>query len=143
MPDEGIRGSAAFLDLSSRVQASTTVVGSPALAAETIIASLTIPLDLAIVTGILVMGWAAYTLGTSAASCQLRLRRTNVAGTVVGNTGAQTGGHSTAGQLVSDDVNGFDTGATLPNQVYVMTLQVASGAAASTVSSVFLAAMVV
>ena len=132
-----------FFDLSQRLQATTTVVASPAAAAETIIASLTIADDLIIVKGILLSGWAAYTVGTSGTAVQLRIRQTNVSGTVVGNTGALTGSQHGAAILSADDVNGFDTTpVTLPGGIYVLTMQVTAGAAASTVSAVWLAALV-
>lgn len=139
---DGISASARNLDLTGRLVTSSTVVASPSAASETIIASVTIPSGLSVVSGVLVMGWAAYTLGTSAASCQLRIRQTGTSGTAVGNTGAMTGGHNSAGLLVSDDVNGFDT-TPADAQVYKLTLTVASAAAASTVSSVLLVALVV
>ena len=141
MPD-GINVTARTIDLSGRLVASVTVVGSPSAAAETIIGSVTIPSSLAVVSGVILNGWAAYTLGTSAASARLRIRQTNVSGTVVADTGAMTGGHNTAGQLVADDVNGFDT-SPADAQVYKLTLTVASAAAASTVSAVYLVATVV
>jgi hypothetical protein len=40
-------------------------------------------------------------------------------------------------------VAGFDTGPTLPGQVYVATLTITAGAAASTVSGLYLRALVV
>jgi hypothetical protein len=131
------------VDLSARFKLSTAVVGSPAAGAETIICQVAIPNDLAVATGIILNGWAAYTIGASGVSCQLRVRQTNVAGAIIANTGVQTGGHSTAGQLVSDDVNGIDASPVLPGQVYVLTLQVGSGAGVSTVSATYLQATVV
>jgi hypothetical protein len=142
MPTDMIQQSARALDLSPRFVQSTVIVASPAAAAETIIAQVAIPGNLTIVSGVLVLGWAAYTIGATGVSCQLRLRQTNVAGTVVSDSGAQTGGHNTAGQLVSDDINGFDT-APPAGGVYVMTLQVASGSGASTVTRALIACMAV
>lgn len=130
------------IDLSQRFAATTTVVASPALAAETIIASLTLNTDELIVSGIMLRGFAAFTVGTSGTATTLRIRRTNVAGTVVATTGALTGGVA-AGNLVADTIIGFDTGAASTGQVYVLTLQVTAGAAASTVSAVELDATVV
>lgn len=137
-----IQQSAAALDLSPRVQTTKTVVGSPAANAETIIASLTLAGDLAVVSGIEVLGWAAYTVGTSGTATTLRLRQTNASGTVVATTGALTGGIAAAA-LVAQDIDGFDAAPTMPGQVYVMTLQVTAGAAISTVSAVYLRAMIV
>lgn len=133
---------AAGLDLSARAAATTTVVGSPALAAETIIASLTLDTDKTIVSGILLRGFAAFTVGTSGTAVTLRIRRTNVSGTVVSTTGALTGGIAAAA-LVAETILGFDTGAALTGQVYVLTLQVTAGAAVSTVSAVELDALIV
>ena len=133
------------VDLSSRVQQTTTVSASPSGASETVVAS-TAAFDksIPIVTGVLLIAEIAYTLGTSAASAQVRIRQGTSAGsgTVVYNSGAQTGGHSTAGQLVADSGGGFDT-APAAGQQYCITLTVASGAAASTVSFVSLTAIAI
>ena len=139
MPDQ-IQGSARGIDLSPRMVATTTVVGSPALAAETIVAQVAIPGNLAVATGVFLNGWVAYTVGTSGTSAQLRLRQTNVAGTVVANSGVLS--NHAAGVLAADDIQGIDT-APVGAQVYVLTLQIAAGAAASAVSAVFLSAFVV
>lgn len=141
MPDQ-IQASARGIDLSGRVVASTTVVGSPALAAETIVGQLTIPSGLTIVSGVIVMGWMAYTIGATGTATQVRLRQTGLAGTIVSDSGAQTGGHNTAGQLVADDINGFDAAPTAAG-VYVMTLQVTGGSGVSTVSRAWLVAIAV
>lgn len=127
-------------DLSARFPVTTTVVASPAAAAETIIASLAIPSfgDVNVMSAVILSGWAAYTVGTAGVSVQLRIRQTNVAGTVVGNSGALT---KTATSLYADDVNGTD--ATPGVATYVLTMQVASATAASTVSAAMLRAVVV
>ena len=130
------------VDLSQRFQQTTAVTGSPAAAAETIIATLNLNTDLAIVAGVQLWGNAAFTVGTSGTAVRLRLRRTNVAGTVVADSGALTGGVAAAA-LLMQDIQGFDTGATSPAFTYVMTLQVTAGAAASTVSAVQLAALII
>lgn len=129
--------SAVGIDLSPRFAISTTVVASPALAAETIIGSVTLPKGLAINLGVLVVAFAAYTVGTSGVSVDLKLRQTNISGTVVGDTGATT---DTAAHLNSRSVWGLDTAAA-DGQVYKLTMQVASGAAASTVSAIMLVAI--
>lgn len=131
------------IDWSQRVQLTTTVVASPALAAETIIAQLTIAIDEQVMTGVDLTGWAAYTVGTSGSAVQFRIRRTNVSGTIVGNSGALTGSQHGAGILSADDCEGFDSGPTLPGQIYCLTMQVTAGAAASTVSAVKLRAIIV
>ena len=141
MPDQ-VQQSARFTDLSPRFVFSSTVVASPSGASETIIASVTIPSGLVVNQGVILNGWAAYTIGATPTSCQLRIRQTSVAGTVKADTGAMTGGHNTAAFLVADDVNGFDT-APADAQIYKLTLTVAGGSSASTVSAVYLAATVV
>jgi hypothetical protein len=143
MPAEPIRQNGANLDLSSRFAFTTAIVGSPALAAETIIASLTLSANIQAVTGVDLTGWAAYTVGTSGTAVQFRLRQTNVAGSVVGNTGTLTGSQHGAAILSTDDCEGFDTAPTLPGQIYVLTMQVTAGAAISTVSAVKLRAIIV
>lgn len=135
-----MRLSAAGVDLSPRVKYSTTVVASPAAASETTICSVTIDANVATPLGILLLGWCAYTVGGSGVSVTLKLRRTDTSGTTVATTGATT---AVAGNLRHGDVIGFDTGPTLPGQVYVLTMTVGSGAAESTVSAVALAALVV
>lgn len=133
----------ARVDLSARMAITTTVVASPAAAAETVIASLTIANfnDLAVVSGIDLTGWAAYTVGTNGTAVQLRIRQTGVAGTLVAATGALTGSQHGAAILSADDCEGFDAGAGVG--VYVLTMQVTAGSAASTVSAVKLRALVI
>ena len=137
MPEPILRN-ALGLDLSKRFVTSNTVVASPALAAETIICQ-TAALDgsLSFAVGCIVQGWAAYTVGTSGTTVRFRIRQTNVSGTVVADTGAMSGSQHGAGILSADDVNGLDA-APAAGQVYVLTMQVANGAAASTVSGTFL-----
>jgi hypothetical protein len=139
---EPIETTAAGLDLSPRILASTTVVSSPTGSEEVIVASVTIPDDLAVSTGVLLRGWVAFTVGSSGVSGQLRIRQTNVTGTAEADTGATTG-QVAAGKLVAMSVEGVDAGPTLPGQVYKLTLQVASGATASAVSAAVLSAVVV
>lgn len=138
-----IRTSSAVVDLSVRFPVTTAVVGSPALAAETIIASLAIPQfgDITVVSGILLQGWAAYTVGTSGTAVTFRIRQTNVAGTIVVSTGALTGSQHGAAILSADDITGYDV--TPGVGVYCLTMQVTAGSAGSTVSAVSLAATVI
>lgn len=133
------RLSARGINLSDRVVASTAVVGSPALAAETIVASVTIPSDLQAFSGVLLIGWAAFTVGTSGASAQLIIRQTGTSGTAVADSGAVT---VAAGDLYGPTIVGFDT-APAAGQVYKLTLTIASGAAESTVSAVGLTAVII
>lgn len=137
MPPIPIRLSADEMDMSPRRFYSTTVAGSPALAAETIVCTLTVAANVAILQSVRLQGWAAFTVGTSGVSAQLRIRQTNVAGTVKADSGAVT---VTAGNLREASVQGDDTASAIPGQVYVLTLQIASGAATSTVSAVYLEA---
>jgi len=143
VPADPIRITSSGVDLSDRFAASTTVVASPAAAAETIIASLTLGANLSTKLGVLLTGWAAYTVGTNGTAVQLKLRQTNVSGTTVAATGALTGSQHGAAILSADDIQGLDTAPVFPGQVYVLTMQVTAGAAASTVSAVFLAAFAI
>jgi len=143
VPADPIRITSSGVDLSDRFAASTTVVASPAAAAETIIASLTLAGNLSVKTGVLLTGWAAYTVGTSGTAVQLRLRQTQVAGTLVAATGALTGSQHGAAILTVDDIQGLDASPVFPGQVYVLTMQVTAGAAISTVSAVFLSAFAI
>jgi hypothetical protein len=138
----GINESADAIDLRPRVVVSTAVVASPAAAAETIIAQTVAIGDVAVLSGVLVSGWAAFTVGTTGTAVRLRLRQTNVAGAIVADTGAVTGGIAAA-NLVAQDVEGFDAAAVSPTQVYVLTLQVTGGSAVSTVSAVKLSGIIV
>jgi len=142
VPPEKIQQSALVLDLSPRFVQSQTVAASPAAAAETTIATITVPANAALATGIQLTGWAAFTVGTNGTACTLKIRRTDTSGTTIASTGATTGG-ITAANLVDMNVQGLDTGATLPGQVYVLTLTVTGGSAASTVSACQLTALVV
>jgi hypothetical protein len=139
MPPLPIKETAAGLDLSPRIARSDTVAASPAAAVETIICTLAIPTDVAVALGVQLFGWAAFTVGASGVSGNLRIRQTNASGTVVSATGATT---VTAANLVERSVQGFD--ASPPSGgVYVLTLTVGSGAAESTVSDVQLLALVI
>ena len=142
MPVEPIHSTLLGVDLTPRVAVTTAITGSPAAASETIIATLNIAnyANIAVLSGVIVEGWAAYTVGTSGASVQFRIRQTNVAGNVVVNSGALTGSQHGAGILSADDIAGFDSGAGVAT--YVLTMTVASGAATSTVSAVFLKATI-
>lgn len=144
MPVEAFAANARGIDLSPRVAQSAVVIASPALAAETVVAtSPALPSNVPIAAGVLVFAQLAYTIGTSGVSCRLRIRQgTGTSGTVIFDTGIMTGGHNTAGQLVSDDVTGFDT-APAAGQQYSVTLTIGSGAAASTVSAAVIIAIAI
>jgi len=142
VPPQPIRYDSIGFDLRNRFQVYTTVDASPALAAETVIATLNLAsfADIAVVSGVLLSGWAAFTVGTAGTAVRLRIRQTNVSGTVKADTGALTGGIA-ATNLVAQDVEGFDSGAGVG--VYVLTLQVTSASAASTVSALKLQATII
>jgi hypothetical protein len=89
-------------------------------------------------SGVQFDAWAAFTVGTSGTAATLRVRQTNVAGTVVANSGALT---VTAANVVQESVMGFD--ATPGVGVYVLTLQITAGAANTTISAVALQAVLV
>lgn len=140
MPTPPIQFSGANLDLSPRFFSTDTVAASPSAATETTIATLTIGSQLAVVSGIVLFGYAAYTVGTSGVSVNLKIRQTNTSGATIKATGATT---AVAANLGSMDLQGFDTSPTLPGQVYVLTMTVGSGAATSTVSAAALYALVI
>ena len=140
MPPQPIRLDSTEIDLHHRFQSYKTVDASPSAGTETVIATLTLADfgDIAIVSGILVRGWAAFTVGTSGVSANLRIRQTDVNGTVIVASGATT---VAATQLKALEVNGFDAA---PGKVsYALTLTIGSGAAASTVSALFLSATLI
>lgn len=130
-------------DQSPRFVASVTVVASPAAAAETIIGSVSLPslLDLPIASGVMLFGWAAYTVGTSGTAVQFRIRQTSVGGTLV--AGADSGAVTAAAtNLREQGVYGFDL-APVAGGIYKLTMQVTNGAASSTVSAVTLIAIAI
>lgn len=127
-----------MIDLTGRVGSSIVVVASPALAAETIIASLLLPAPVPTAQLVLLDGWAAFTIGTTGSAARLRIRQTDVNGTVKADTGALTGGVA-ATNLLAQDVAGHDAS---PVTTYVLTLQVTAATAGSTVSAVRLAAII-
>lgn len=141
-PAEAIRINGLAIDLSGRFVQSTTVAASPALAAETTICTITLPSNAAQASGIQLWGFAAFTVGTTGSAVNLRIRQTSTAGTLISSTGAVTAGVAAAA-LMAKNVQGFDTAGTLPGQVYVLTLQVTGGTAASTVSAAQLTALIV
>ena len=135
-----IRESSSVIDLSARFKAYKTVDASPADATETVIATLTLT-DFggpSVQSRIQLRGWAAFTVGGSGVSANLRIRQTNVSGTVIAATGATT---VTAANLVERTVAGFDAAPGVG--VYVLTLAVGSAVAASTVSALMLEAVIV
>lgn len=135
-----LRLTAAGIDLTSREADDASVDASPADATETVIATVTCDSDVAIVNGVLLIGFAAFTVGTNGTAATFRIRRSTVAGTVVKSTGAET---MTAAQLRSRTIVGLDTGASATGQVYVLTLEVTGATAASTVSAVELVAVMI
>lgn len=138
-----INETAASIDLSPRVFKSTTVAASPADATETTVCTLTCTGDIAVISGVILVGFAAFTVGTSGTAITAKIRRTDTSGTTIVSTGVTNEGVTAATQLGTRNVLGFDTGPTMPGQVYVLTLTVANGAAASTVSAASLIAIVV
>ena len=148
MPVERINANVKTVDMSARVASSNTVVASPATAAEVVVAQITgISPDVPVVSGVFLSGDASLKVGTSGTAVQLRIRTgtTAGAGTVIADTGAITGG-ITAGNLISQDVQGFDTAATggaAPGTTsYCLTVAVTAGAATSTVSQTNLTAII-
>lgn len=140
-----IQVSGAGVDLSPRFSANSTVVGSPATNAETVVASIT-AIGSAVVqgSGVIIWAQAAFTVGTSGTAVTYRIRQGTTAGsgTVLFNSGAVTGGIA-AGNLVVENVNAFDTAATFPGQSYCLTLTITGGAATSTVSAANIACLIV
>lgn len=139
MPD-AIRLASSALDLSQRVGETATVAASPALAAETVIATLTLPTDEVVERGCILIGYAAYLVGAGGTTVTFRIRETNISGNIVGATGAM---NVTAADVRSTTLLGFDSTVGAAGTVYVLTMQVANGAAESTVSAAELVAFIV
>jgi hypothetical protein len=127
------------VDLSGRISQSKAIVASPALAAETTICTVTIGSNPSVLSGIVLLGWVSFTVGTSGVSANLKIRQTGTSGATIVATGVQT---VTAATIVETGCQGFDA-APLAAGVYVLTLTIGSGAAASTVSAVQLLAFTV
>lgn len=130
---------AAQIDLSQRHFYTETVAASPAAAAETTIATLTLSGDLAVAQCVALYGYAAFTAGTNGVGATLKIRQTDTSGTTIKTSGAVT---VVAASLYDRFISGMDEAPGSVNQVYVLTLTVASGSAASTVSAVTFEAIV-
>jgi hypothetical protein len=143
MPLEPITRTVRGDDFTPRFVRTTTVVASPTDNSETIIATITLPDNASPVLGVELIAFAAFTIGTSGSAGNLKIRRTDASGTTIVATGAITAGVWAATQLAELYAAGFDTGPTLPGQVYVATLTITAGAAASTVSALCLRALTV
>lgn len=139
-----IQVTADHVDLLPRVVQTQAVTGSPAAASETIVATLPAFGDLTVTLGVLITGSIAYTVGTSGTATTLKVRRTNVSGTTVWTSGAVT---SAAAALFAPAFSAFDpitvSGFNILGQVYVVTLTVTAGAAASTVSAASVVAIAI
>lgn len=117
------------------------IVASPALAAETIVATLGGVSTDGATQSVMLWGWVAFTVGTSGTAVRVRIRESSVTGTLVADSGAVTGGVAAAA-LLQENVQGDDSPGDVAGLVYELTLQVTAGAAISTVSAVSLIAIV-
>lgn len=136
----GIAITGSAIDLSSREGDTAAVTASPAAAAETAIATLVLPTDVVVTHGVLIIGFAAWTVGTSGTTSTLKIRQTDTSGTTIKSTGAIA---TAAASLQAMSILGLDTAPGTHGQTYVLTLTVANGAAVSTVSAVELAAIII
>lgn len=125
-----------LLDLSGVFAQSTAVAGSPATNAETTVANLTLPGGAQIVTGVLLLAIAEFTVGTSGVSALFKIKRGS---TIIHSTGALT---AVAANLMQTVAFGIDTAAA-DGQAYTATLTIGSGAAQSAVSAVTFAALMI
>jgi hypothetical protein len=135
-----IQQGAIGLDLSPRIFKSETVAASPAAAVETIICSVVVQGDLSTALGVVLIGWASYTVGTNGTAVTFKIRQTDAAGATVVTSGAES---ATAATLASKQVMGVDDGQVAARQVYVLTMTVTAGSAVSTVSAATLLAIAV
>jgi hypothetical protein len=141
-----IHSTAEGIDFTPRFVRSATIVGSPALAAETVVGQTPVfpaGFDAAVVVGVLIIAQAAMTVGTSGTAVTWRIRTgiTAGAGTIIFTSGAVTSGIAAAALLLENMI-GIDPAPTsLSGQQYCLTAQVTGGAAASTVSAVAICAL--
>ena len=140
MPAPAIRYDGHAVDLSGRIFSSTAITGSPAAASETIVCTLTIGENVSLQKAVYLFGSVAFTVGTNGVSANLKIRQTDTSGTTLWASGATT---VTAANLWEMQGLAVDTAAALPGQVYVITLTIGSGSAASTVSAACLIGLVV
>lgn len=135
-----IKTSVIFEDLSARFQGTSTVGGSPATNEEKIIGTLTLSNfnDVAVVAGIRLHGWCSFTAGTNGVTATMRIRQTDASGTVIASTGANT---VVATQIYALDALGADAAPGIGK--YVLTLQIGSGSAVSTVSALHISATII
>ncbi len=133
-----IQYDAAHLDLSSRFYSATWNSASPAAAAETTIATLTLAGDLAVTQGVYLLGFCAFTMGTNGVSATLKIRRTNTSGATIATSGATLG---VATGIYQPAILGVDPNPVPNTTVYVLTLTIGSGSAASTVTTANLIAV--
>lgn len=119
---------------------SNAIVGSPALAAETIICT-TGAINLAVDNAqVLLVAFVEMTIGTSGVLLTLRLRRGSALTSTLVNVG--NGATVAATNVVRHSMCYADSPGVVAGVQYSLTAQVGSGAAASTVSDVGLLAFV-
>lgn len=135
-----IHDTAAGMDLSPRVFATATFIGSPANPTEAVVARVTVSGDVALVVGVVLLAFLSIRVGTAGTSVRMRLRQTGLGGAVVADTGAIP---ETAGTIVTRLALGLDQAAVMPGQVYALTSQTADAVATSTVQEVALVALAV
>lgn len=120
---------------------STAIVASPAAAAETTVAQVTVSSVGSPTSLVELSGWAAFVIGATGTAIRMRIRRGSLTGTVAADSGALTAGVAAAA-LVAQDVEGTDSPGEVESLLYVLTLQVTGGSSASTLSAVKLKATV-
>lgn len=119
------------------VYVSTTIQGSPiAAAAETTIGTVQVTTDAAAVVAL--MGFVTATIGTSGTAVTLRLRADSLTGTVVATTGLVT---AVAAAIQPFLVVGSPAALEVAARTFVLTAQVASGAANTTIGTMMLLAL--
>lgn len=120
----------------------TTIVASPAAAAETVVGQINnVSVDVP-TRKLLLMAWILFTVGTNGTSANIRIRQTSLTGALVAQTGAYAAGFVAATPFpmfigttdIPGDVAGF---------TYVVTLQVTAGSAPSTLSNLLATATLV
>lgn len=123
---------------SPRVLSTNTIVASPALAAETVVAQLDGVATRGPGGAVILRGVVNIAAGTGASALYLRIRRgSTAAGTLVGT---QTTSTVTASDTYTVPVEVIDNPGEVADQPYVLTAQLANATAASTVEAVSLTA---
>jgi hypothetical protein len=128
------------LDLSGRMFARLENNRSPANQTEAIVVTVPILGDLALVAGVIVVASIALRIGTNGTGHRLRVRRTDINGTLVADSTLIAGASA---EPVTRCVLGFDAAPPMPGLKYVLTSETPNAVATSVLDFAALCALAV